>query len=84
MRVWVALVAVLLFGIMGVAAFEAQAQQQCQVTGPSCTEAKKQCHQIRRRLYPGKSNNPCANRYRRCMANGRWVSRTCNVPMQKS
>jgi hypothetical protein len=63
-------------------ASDAQAQQ-CPVTGPSCSEAKAQCRQIRKRLYPGKSNNPCANRYRRCMADGRYVSRNCNVPMQK-
>lgn len=66
-----------------VIAFEAEAQQ-CQVKGPTCTEAKAQCRQIRKRLYPGKSNNPCANRYRRCMDDGRWVSRSCNAPMQKS
>jgi hypothetical protein len=65
------------------AAYDAQAQQ-CSVKGPTCTEAKAQCRQIRKRLYPGKSNNPCANRFRRCMAEGRYVSRNCNLPMQKS
>jgi hypothetical protein len=64
-------------------AFEAEAQQ-CQVKGPTCSDAKAQCRQIRKRVFPGKSNNPCANRYRRCMAEGRYVSRNCNVPMQKS
>ena len=64
------------------AAFDAEAQQ-CQVTGPTCSDAKAQCRQIRKRVFPGKSNNPCANRYRRCMAEGRYVSRNCNVPMQK-
>lgn len=62
---------------------EAQAQQ-CRVTGPTCTEAKAQCRQIRKRVFPGKSNNPCANRFRRCMAEGRYVSRNCNVPMEKA
>jgi hypothetical protein len=70
---------------LGVLACDAQAQQQqCLVTGPTCTEAKAQCRQIRKRAFPGKSNNPCANRFRRCMAEGRYVSRNCNVPMQKS
>lgn len=69
--------------LMCIGVIDAQAQQ-CLVTGPSCTEAKAQCRQIRKRLYPGKSNNPCANRYRRCMAEGRYVTRNCNVPMQKS
>jgi hypothetical protein len=64
-------------------AYDAQAQQ-CSIKGPTCTDAKAQCRQIRKRLYPGKSNNPCANRFRRCMAEGRYVSRNCNVPMQKS
>jgi hypothetical protein len=58
--------------------------QQCRVTGPTCSEAKAQCRQIRKRVFPGKSNNPCANRFRRCMAEGRYVTRNCNVPMQKS
>jgi hypothetical protein len=65
------------------AAPDAQAQQ-CLVTGPTCSDAKAQCRQIRKRAFPGKSNNPCANRFRRCMAEGRYVSRNCNVPMQKS
>jgi len=64
-------------------AYDAEAQQ-CLVKGPTCTDAKAQCRQIRKRLYPDKSNNPCANRYRRCMDSGRWVSRNCNAPMQKS
>jgi hypothetical protein len=72
-------VALFIFAI----AFNAEAQQ-CQVKGPTCSEAKAQCHQIRKRLFPGKSNNPCANRYRRCMASGRYVSRNCNIEMQKS
>lgn len=62
---------------------EAQAQQ-CRVTGPTCSEAKAQCRQLRKRAFPGKSNNPCANRFRRCMAEGRYVSRNCNVPMEKA
>jgi len=69
---------------LGVLACDAQAQQQCLVTGPTCSEAKAQCRAIRKRAFPGKSNNPCANRFRRCMAEGRYVSRNCNVPMQKS
>ena len=69
---------------LGALVCDAQAQQQCLVTGPTCTEAKAQCRQIRKRAFPGKSNNPCANRFRRCMAEGRYISRNCNVPMQKS
>jgi hypothetical protein len=68
---------------LGALACDAQAQQ-CLVTGPTCSDAKAQCRQIRKRAFPGKSNNPCANRFRRCMADGRYVSRNCNVPMQKS
>jgi hypothetical protein len=71
--------------ICAAAVSEVQAQaQQCRVTGPTCTEAKAQCRQIRKRAFPGKSNNPCANRFRRCMAEGRYVSRNCNVPMEKA
>jgi hypothetical protein len=69
--------------VICVTACDAQAQQ-CNVTGPTCSDAKAQCRQIRKRVFPGKSNNPCANRFRRCMAEGRYVSRNCNVPMQKS
>jgi hypothetical protein len=64
---------------------ETQAQaRQCRVTGPTCSEAKAQCRQLRKRAFPGKSNNRCANRFRRCMAEGRYVSRNCNVPMEKA
>jgi len=42
------------------------------------------CRQLRKRAFPGKSNNPCANRFRRCMAEGLYVSRNCNVPMEKA
>jgi hypothetical protein len=58
-------------------------QQQCRVTGPTCTDAKDQCRALRKRAFPDKSNNPCANRFRRCMAEGRYVSRNCNVVMEK-
>lgn len=59
--------------------------QQCRVTGPSCSDAKEQCRQIRKRAAPARSYNPypCINRFNRCMAGGRWVSRNCNVVMQK-
>lgn len=83
MKVWAALIVATAVGFTGVMVLDAQAQQ-CQITGPTCSGAKGQCRQIRKRLYPGKSNNPCANRYRRCMAEGRWVSRNCNVPLLKS
>jgi hypothetical protein len=78
-----ALVTALIAALFVAMALDAQAQQ-CQIKGPTCSDAKAQCRQIRKRLYPGKSNNPCANRYRRCLADGRYVSRNCNLPMQKS
>ena len=62
----------------------ADAQVVCRITGPTCSDAKAQCRQLRKRAFPNKSNNPCANRFRRCMAEGRYVSRNCNVPMEKS
>jgi hypothetical protein len=58
-------------------------QQQCRVTGPTCTDAKAQCRALRKTAFPDKSNNPCANRFRRCMATGKYVSRNCNVVMEK-
>jgi hypothetical protein len=57
--------------------------QQCRVTGPTCSEAKAQCRALRKRAFPGKTNNPCANRFRRCMADGRYITRNCNVVMEK-
>jgi hypothetical protein len=61
----------------------ADAQQQCRVKGPTCTDAKAQCRALRKSAFPDKSNNPCSNRFRRCMAEGRYVSRNCNVVMEK-
>ena len=57
--------------------------QQCRVTGPTCSDAKAQCRQIRKQVFPGKTNNPCANRFRRCMAEGRYISRNCNIVLEK-
>jgi hypothetical protein len=71
------LLAFLIFG-----SSEADAQQ-CRVTGPTCSDAKAQCRQIRKRAFPGKTNNPCSNRFRRCMAEGRYISRICNVIVEK-
>jgi hypothetical protein len=71
------LLALFIFGLS-----EAEAQQ-CRVTGPTCSDAKAQCRQLRKRAFPGKTNNPCANRFRRCMAEGKYVSRNCNVSMEK-
>lgn len=76
--------ACLLAAIFLVVSLADASAQQCRVTGPTCSDAKAQCRQIRKRAFPGKSNNPCANRFRRCMAEGRYISRNCNVPMQKA
>jgi hypothetical protein len=58
-------------------------RNSCRVTGLTCSDAKAQCRQFRKRAFPGKTNNPCSNHFRRCMAEGRHVSRNCNVTMEK-
>jgi hypothetical protein len=45
----------LAFFIFGLSEADAQ---QCRVTGPTCPDAKAQCRQLRKRAFPGKTNNP--------------------------
>jgi hypothetical protein len=78
MKIVLALAGVVLF----VSAAEAQRpawcnNEQCRITAKTCSSAKSQCYRIQTTC--GAPTAGCDNAYARCIENGTWAGRVCNL-----